>query len=215
MKKKYSYVGVAFIILLFGIYVVRNFDKHVAGEELYKFEKVPDFEFVNQNGQTITNKDYEGKVYVVEFFFTTCPTICPIMNQKMLTIQSEFFGNPDFGIASISITPEIDTPQVLKDYADSYGITHQHWHLLTGQSEEVVYALSNKGFQLYAGKDGDEVHGGFEHSGLFALIDKDGYIRSRKDEFGNPIKYYRALEEHQFPDQIQELKEDIKALLNE
>ncbi len=136
------------------------------------------------------------------------------MNQKMLTIQDAFFGNPEFGIASISITPEIDTPEFLKEYAKNNGITHKNWHLLTGKSEEVVYDLSNKGFKLYAGK-GDEDHGGFEHSGLFALVDKDGFIRSRKDEFGNPIMYYRALEEQTFPDQIKELKEDIKLLLNE
>ena len=74
--------------------------------------------------------------------------------------------------------------------------------------------MSNKGFTLYAGK-GDIDHGGFEHSGLFALVDKDGYIRSRKDQYGNPIKFYRALEEQGFPDQIQELKEDIKLLLDE
>ncbi len=215
MKKKYSYVGVALVVLVFGIYTIPKVVKKFQKADLYRFEKVPDFSFTNQDGKTITNKDYEGKVYVVEFFFTTCPTICPIMNQKMLTIQKEFFGNPDFGIASISITPEIDTPKVLKEYAQRLGITHNHWHLLTGQSEEVVYALSNQGFQLYAGKDGDEVHGGFEHSGLFALIDKDGYIRSRKDEFGNPIKYYRAMEEQGFSDQIQELKEDINLLLNE
>ena len=215
MKKKYSYVGIAFIILLFGIYSVPKIAKHFQKADLFQFEKVPAFEFTNQNGETISNESYKGKVYVVEFFFTTCPSICPIMNQKMLTIQNEFFGNPEFGIASISSTPEIDTPKVLKEYAKNLGINHQHWHLLTGQSEEVVYALSNKGFQLYAGRDEAQGHGGFEHSGLFALIDKNGYIRSRKDEYGNPIKFYRALEEHGFSDQIQELKEDIKLLLDE
>lgn len=213
--KKNSYIGIAFIILLFGIYSVPKIVKHFQKSDLHKFEKVPAFEFTNQNGDLINNDSYQGKVYVVEFFFTTCPSICPIMNQKMLTIQNEFFGNPEFGIASISITPEMDTPKVLKEYAKNLGINHQHWHLLTGQSEEVVYALSNTGFQLYAGKDVDQGHGGFEHSGLFALVDKNGYIRSRKDEFGNPIKYYRALEEHGFSDQIQELKEDIKLLLDE
>ena len=215
MNKKYSYVGIAFIILLFGIYSIPKIVKHFQKVDLHQFEKVPSFEFTNQNGETITNESYQGKVYVVEFFFTTCPSICPIMNQKMLAIQNEFFGNPEFGIASISITPDIDTPKVLKEYAKNLGINHQHWHLLTGQSEEVVYALSNKGFQLYAGKDEAQGHGGFEHSGLFALIDKNGYIRSRKDEYGNPIKFYRALEEHGFSDQIQELKEDIKLLLDE
>ncbi|MBU3010485.1 SCO family protein [Polaribacter vadi] len=214
MRKKYSYVGIAFIVLLFGIYTVPKVVDRFKDSDLVKFDKVPDFEFTNQEGKTITNETYKGKVYVVEFFFSTCPTICPLMNKKMLTLQDAFFGNPEFGIASISITPEIDTPKILKDYAKDNGISHKNWHLLTGKSEDVVYALSNKGFKLYAGK-GDESHAGFEHSGLFALVDKNGYIRSRKDEFGNPIMYYRALQEQTFPDQIIELKEDIKLLLNE
>lgn len=214
MKKKYSYVGIAFIILLFGIYTVRNLEKHFQDSGLVTFDKVPDFEFINQEGATITNENYDDKVYVVEFFFSTCPSICPIMNQKMTTIQDAFFGNPEFGIASISITPEIDTPEILKVYAKNKGITHKNWHLLTGKSEEIVFELSNDGFKLPVGK-GVEEHGGFYHSGLFALIDKEGYIRSRKDEYGNPIMYYRALEEQNFPDQIKELKEDIKLLLNE
>lgn len=215
MGKKYSYVGVAFIVLLFGIYTVPKVVNRFKGaDDLHKFNKVPGFEFVNQKGKTITNKDYKGKVYVVEFFFTTCPTICPLMNQQMVVLQNSFLGNPNFGIASISITPEIDTPAVLKEYAKTNGISHKNWHLLTGKSEEVVYALSNKGFKLFAGKGGKD-HAGFEHSGLFALVDKEGYIRSRKDEFGNPILFYRALEEQGFSDQITELKKDIKILLNE
>lgn len=214
MTKKKSYIGITFIILLFGIYAVPKIVNHFKGSGLVKFNQVPEFSFTNQEGKKITNKDYEGKVYVVEFFFSTCPTICPIMNKKMVTIQDAFFGNPEFGIASISITPEIDTPAILKEYAKNHGITHKNWHLLTGKSEEVVYALSNKGFKLYAGK-GDADHGGFEHSGLFALVDKNGFIRSRKDEYGNPIMYYRAIEEQGFEDQIKELKEDIKLLLNE
>ncbi len=214
MSKKYSYIGISFVILLFGIYSIPKIVNRFQDSGLVKFNKVPDFEFTNQEGKTISNKTYEGKVYVVEFFFSTCPTICPIMNKKMLILQDAFFGNPEFGIASISITPEIDTPEILKEYAKNNGITHKNWHLLTGKSDDIVYALSNKGFKLYAGK-GDEEHGGFEHSGLFALVDKEGYIRSRKDEYGNPIMYYRAIEEQTFPDQIKELKEDIKLLLNE
>lgn len=213
-KGKYSYIGISFIVLLFGIYAIPKIVKHFQKADLHTFNKVPDFEFIDQEGNTITNKDYEGKVYVVEFFFTSCPTICPIMNKKMVTIQDEFFGNPEFGIASFSITPEMDTPEVLKNYAKRYKISHKNWHLLTGKSEKVVYDLSNNGFKLYAGK-GEENHGGFEHSGLFALVDKDGNIRSRYDEHGNPIMYYRALDEQGFPDQIQELKQDIKLLLNE
>ena len=233
MKKKYSYIGVSFIILLFGIYVVRNIDSRINDNDLvqadrlnkvdkkgtnrndlYTFNKVPDFEFIDQNGVVISNKDYKGKVYVVEFFFSTCPTICPLMNKKMVTIQDEFASNNNFGIASFSITPEIDTPEILKQYAIDNQISHKNWHLLTGQNEEIVYDLANKGFKLFAGK-GAEDHGGFEHSGLFALVDKEGNIRSRKDEYGNPIMYYRALSEQGFADQVKELKEDIKILLDE
>lgn len=234
MKKKYSYVGIVFIILLFGVYAVPKIIARLSNDDivqndrlnnvkkqstsnpsgLFTYDKVPAFEFVNQQGDTITNANFDNKVYVVEFFFSTCPTICPIMNRKMVTIQNEFEKEDRFGIASISITPDIDTPEVLKEYALRNGITHKNWHLLTGKSDEVVYDLSNKGFKLYVGK-GEESHGGFEHSGLFALVDKNGYIRSRKDAQGNPILYYRALEESGFPDQIKELKEDIKLLLNE
>ena len=97
MNKKYSYIGISFIILLFGIYTVpKVVDRFSNSTDLVKFNKVPDFEFINQEGKIITNDFYEGKVYVVEFFFSTCPTICPVMNQKMLTIQDEFFGNPNF-----------------------------------------------------------------------------------------------------------------------
>ncbi len=232
MKKKYSYIGITLVILLFGSYVVRNVDRRIDENNLidenrlntvekprkesglFTFSKVPNFSFTNQKGALITNKDYEGKVYVVEFFFSTCPTICPIMTRQMLLLQNEFLNQKAFGIASISITPEIDTPEVLKDYAKNQGIIHQNWHLLTGKSEDEVYHLSTEGFRLYAGKSSGG-HGGFEHSGLFALVDKNGYIRSRKDTYGNPILYYRALKEQGFPDQIKELKEDIKLLLDE
>ncbi len=235
MNTKNSYIGIAFIILIFGIYVVRNLDDRISNEtlidenrfkktkrtttknnaNLFTYTDVPPFEFTNQHGQLINNKSFDGKVYVVEFFFSTCPTICPLMNEKMLTIQNAFLNRPDFGIASISITPDIDSPEVLKEYAIRNGITHENWHLLTGKSSDAVFELSNKGFKLYTGIDTDASHGGFEHSGLFALIDKKGRIRSRIDMQGNPILYYRALEENGFPDQIKELKEDIKLLLDE
>ncbi len=235
MSRKNSYIGISFIILIFGIYVVRNLDDRISNDtlidnnrlnstqknnednlsQLFVYDKVPPFEFINQNGETINNDTYLGKVYVVEFFFTTCPTICPIMNDQMLIIQEAFAKNSNFGMASISITPKIDTQEVLKDYAINNGITHKNWHLLSGKSEEEVFNLSNNGFKLYAGIDENIDHGGFEHSGLFALVDKKGVIRSRKDAQGNPILYYRAIEENGFPNQINELKEDIKILLDE
>ena len=114
MNKKYSYIGVSFIILLFGIYVVRNIDRRLNDNDfvqddrlnkvdkksgstnsLFKFNKVPDFEFTNQEGNIITNKTYEGKVFVVEFFFSTCPTICPVMTNNMAKIQNKFLNDED------------------------------------------------------------------------------------------------------------------------
>ena len=213
-KNNYSYIGISFIVLLFGIYSVPKIVKHFQKADLHTFTKVPNFEFINQEGKTITNKDYEGKVYVVEFFFTTCPTICPLMNTQMVSIQDKFLGNPNFGMASFSITPDIDSPKVLKEYANRNKITHNHWHLLTGKPDAYVYNLANNGFKLPTGKGGTD-HGGLYHSGNFALVDKNGFIRSRYDDFGNPIFIYRALDEYQIDNQITELKQDIKLLLDE
>ena len=211
--KKNSYVAITFVILVFGIYAVPKIVDRLFGvDELLKFEKVPTFQFTDQDNQLVSNADYENKVYVVEFFFTSCPTICPRMNENMVKIQNEFYGNPSFGIASISIDPERDSPEVLKAYAVDKGATLKNWHFLTGDKSE-VYAFSNDGFKLYAGENKD-AEGGFEHSGLFALIDKNGYIRSRTVKNGdieNPIKFYNGLEDKE----IQWLKEDIKLLLKE
>ncbi|GAA4800104.1 SCO family protein [Litoribaculum gwangyangense] len=245
-KTNYSYIGIAFIILVFGILfipkivdrisngdVIRNEsrsdyanDKKATVSDLVFIEnngenrKVPNFSFTNQDGNTITNNDYLGKVYIVEFFFTTCPTICPRMNLNLVQIQDTFKNFENFGVASFTINPEYDTPEVLKEYAEKYGITNPNWHLLTGD-KRTIYDLANAGFYIYAAEN-EDVLGGFEHSGNFALIDKNGFIRSRKDEFGNPIIYYKGIitEDEKVNDEgetqeISILKEDIAKLLKE
>ncbi|MGO3181370.1 MAG: SCO family protein [Aequorivita sp.] len=206
MKKSYSYVGISFIILIFGIWAVPKIVDTLSKPDLETFGAVPAFSFTDQNGKTITNKDYDGKVYVVEFFFTTCPDICPIMTENMIKIQNKFLGNPKLAIASFTIDATHDTPEVLKEYAKTKGITKPQWHLLTGDKEK-IFKLANEGFNLYVG-DAPEVEGGFEHSGFFALVDQEGNIRSRKDENGNPIVYYDGLDDKG----IQMLQEDIKQL---
>ena len=205
--KNYSYIGISFVILVFGIWAVPKIVDRFTKPRLAKIGKVPEFSFTNQNQKTITNQSYDNKVYIVEFFFTTCPSICPIMNKNMVKIQDHFFGNPNLGIASLTIDPIKDTPKVLKEYAIQYKITNPNWNLLTG-NKETIYKFANSGFNLYVGEN-PEVGGGFEHSGFFALVDKEGNIRSRFDEQGNPIIYYNGLGD----DGVKMLKEDIKLLL--
>ncbi len=208
MKNK-SYIGISFIILIFGIYAVPKIIDRFNGNDLVVIGPAPKFELTDQHGKKISNKNYEGKVYVAEFFFSTCPSICPIMNRNMVSVQNEFFGNPNFGIVSITINPENDTPEVLKEHAKKLGANSANWHFLTGD-KKYIYSIANSGFNLYAGQN-SKADGGFEHSGLFALIDKEGKIRCRKDDNGNPIMYYDGLEQKG----VNAIKEDIKLLLAE
>jgi protein SCO1/2 len=246
-KSNYSYIGIALTVLVFGIIFiprivdrvtsnditreesrsvsVSNEDRTIRTSDLAFLEingeakKVPSFSFINQDGKIITDQDYLGKVYVIEFFFTTCPTICPRMSRNLVEIQNTFPDNRNFGVASFTINPTHDTPEVLKAYAEKYGITNPNWNLMTGD-EEVIYKLANQGFNLYTAVEA-EAEGGFEHSGNFALIDKNGFIRSRMVN-GNPVIYYNGMisEEEQVDDEGQEqqitmLKEDINKLLSE
>ena len=183
-------------------------------------KKVVDFKFINQNGELISNNDYLGKVYIIEFFFTTCTTICPIMNTNLVHIQNSFTAFPNFGIASFTINPEFDTSEVLKIYANENGINNPNWNLLTGERSE-IYKIANEGFNLYTAASPDFVDG-FEHSGYFAIIDKEGYIRSRVDKFGNPKIYYKGsvdfvekLDSNGEAEEITILKQDILKLLSE
>lgn len=241
--KKYSYIGISFIILIFGIIfipkivnrvkdtsIVKNdrmsADNPVTNEKLSylksegKPRKVPEFAFLDQDSLLITNHDYLGKVYVVDFFFTSCPTICPKMTRNLVYLQNELKDYKNFGTASFTINPKRDSPQILKKYAENYEITNPDWHLLTGDRED-IYDLANAGFYIYAAENPDVV-GGFEHNGYFALVDQEGYIRSRYDATGNPLVYYRGTigveerkDENGEEEQITILLEDIKKLLTE
>jgi len=241
MKNKYSYVWISLVVLVFGILFIPKIVDRIKTDTIVendrinvkdnsqelayvllngKKRRVPSFQFINQDSLLITDNDYKGKVFVVEFFFTSCPSICPIMTNNLVAIQEDFGDSDEFGIASFSITPDYDTPQVLKEYAEKYGITDLDWHLMTGDKEK-IYELANSGFNIFAA-EAPNVPGGFEHSGLFALIDKRGYIRSRVDDYGNPIVYYRGAiaeskgkNDHGETEQIGALREDIRKLLAE
>ncbi|MEP0263615.1 SCO family protein [Dokdonia sp.] len=243
--RKNTYIGIAFIVLIFGIIfipkifrryvnddVVRGGRMHAVGEAeeestdglVYiningKDRRVPEFEFLDQNKDTITEKTYRGKVYLVEFFFTRCPDICIPMNHNLQEIAKLFEGNSNFGIASFSIDPEHDTPEVLKQYASDYGVTNPNWHFMTGNRSDIL-KLSNEGFYLATNTE-EDIENGLYHSGLFALIDQNGFIRSRLDDHGNPKPYYRGfvpmdaiVGEGEEAPEIDILIEDIKKLLN-
>lgn len=228
MLKNKSYIWISLVILVFGIYAVPKIIDKIENNEIVKGDRLdkvsnssnnngklvkigpaPKFELVNQDNVKISNETYKDKVYVLEFFFSTCPSICPKMNQSMLQIEKTFFGNPNFGIVSITIDPEHDTAAVLKAHRELLGVKSSNWNFLTGD-KTYIFDLSNKGFNLYAGQN-NKVKGGFEHSGLFALIDKNGNIRCRKDEFGNPILYYDGLDKKG----VRDIQQDIAILLKE
>ncbi len=240
MKNK-SYIGITLVLLVFGIWAVPKIvegyknNQVVEGDRLNKvvktkdsglrvIDKVPSFSLTNQHNQIISDQALLGKVYVLEFFFSTCPTICPIMNRNLLKVENNFEDHDDLAIISITINPKYDTPEVLKNHSEHLGVTSENWHFLTSESQEVIHNLARK-FNMYVGEN-INAPGGFEHSGLFALIDKNGKIRCREDKYGNPILYYSALnylDEDGFEEDphgeyspgVDAIIEDIEKLLNE
>ena len=227
-----KYIGLILVIIIFGIIFIPKIVSRITNRKIvesnrsqssiplqYVFlngeaKKVPEFAFLNQDSIIISNEDFSKKVYVAEFFFTSCPSICPIMNKNMKRIENRFGKRQDFGIASFSIDPSKDTPSVLKAYAETYDVFSQNWHFLTGEKDK-IYDLANEGFNIFASVN-PRVAGGFEHQGYFALIDKNGFIRCRSDQFGNPIVYYMGIDEQDV--EIQEvdlLIDDIEKLLKE
>ena len=227
-----NYIGLILVIIIFGIIFIPKIVSRITNSKIvesnrsqssiplqYVFlngeaKKVPEFAFINQDSIIISNEDFNKKVYVAEFFFTSCPSICPIMNKNMKRIENRFGKRQDFGIASFSIDPIKDTPSVLKEYAETYDVFSQNWHFLTGEKDR-IYNLANEGFNIFASVN-PRVAGGFEHQGYFALIDKNGFIRCRSDQFGNPIVYYMGVDKEDV--EIQEvdlLIDDIEKLLKE
>ncbi|WP_139785344.1 SCO family protein [Chryseobacterium phocaeense] len=176
---------VIFALLFLGIGVGMGYFK----KNLYTVMKVPDFELTDQNNKKITNKDMLGKVYLVEFFFSRCPTICPVMNRNMRFIEDEI-NSPEFGIISISIDPENDTPAALKEHARMVGAKSPDWHFLTGD-RDYIGKLADQ-FNIYVGDKEDDSES-LNHSGMIALVDKEGNIRCRYNKDHMPILYYSGL----------------------
>ena len=230
--KKYSYIGISFIVLIFGIIVFPKIMDRIENQSINdtkrlsisdklsfikldgKNRKVEDFLFLNQDSLLIGNEDFKGKVYVAEFFFTKCPSICIEMNQNMKVLDELYGNRDDFGIASFTIDPENDTPTTLKKYSELIDVKSKNWHFLTGDKKD-IYELSNNGFNIFSSIN-EAVDGGFEHQGFFALIDKNGYIRSRVNDYGTPLVYYSGITNvNESVQGIDMIKEDIEKLFKE
>lgn len=154
-------------------------DISAAGDTIY--HSIPDFAFVNQLGDTITQRDYDGKIYVSDFFFTSCPTICPVMKSQMLRVYEHFKDDNRVGILSHSIDPRHDTVEVLAAYSSNLGVEGDKWNFVTGD-QDAIYEIAQKSYLTTALEDSTAIEeGGFIHSGAFLLIDMNKNVRGHYD----------------------------------
>ena len=144
-----------------------------------KGHTVADFELINQNGEKITQKEYEDKIYVTDFFFTRCPSICPIMSNNMQKLQNIFLDNDTVKFLSISVTPELDSIPILKEYAKKHGAINNKWNISTGEKKH-IYNLARKSY-FAAVNEGDGGLQDFIHTPNFILVDKQKQIRGVYD----------------------------------
>lgn len=147
--------------------------------------KIGDFSFTNQDGKTITQQEVENKVYVAEYFFTTCQSICPIMNKEMERVYKAYKSEDDFRILSFTVDPDVDTVEQMKRYAIKHGAVGDHWQFLTGEKED-LYSLARKSFFVLKPVEAENLHPGdskndFIHTNNFVLVDRKKRIRGYYD----------------------------------
>lgn len=151
----------------------------VAGQVDTVYHQIPAFRFLNQDSVWVSEKDMAGKIYIADFFFTSCPTICPKMKTQLLRIYERYAENDVIRILSHSIDPTYDTPSVLKQYATRLQVKSPRWNMLTGD-KAAIYKLGEKSYMVTAQEDKNEA-GGFVHSGAFILVDKNRHVRGIYD----------------------------------
>lgn len=150
--------------------------QHIANK---KEHHIADFAFTNQNGKTITQKDYEGKIYVADFFFTTCQTICPMMTDNMTWLQTQIKNKPEVMLLSHSVTPDIDSVSVLKKYAQEKGVIDSKWNLVTGNKKDIYYIARKSYLAVKTGKP-EELYD-MVHTENFVLVDSKRRVRGFYD----------------------------------
>lgn len=144
-----------------------------------KYHTIADFSFTNQNGKTITQKDYEGKIYVADFFFTTCKSICPKMTTNLVDVQKAFLDNPKVKLLSFTVMPDIDSVSILKDYAKINGVVNTKWNLVTGD-KKAIYTMARKSFLAVKQGKPDEIYD-MVHTENFVLVDSKKRVRGFYD----------------------------------
>ena len=143
------------------------------------YHTIGDYSFLNQDSMLVTPDTFKDKIYIADFFFTSCPTICPVMKTQMLRVYEEFHENDEVAILSHTIDPEYDTVALLHDYAERLGVESDTWHFVTGDKED-IYDIGQSSYMVTAMED-EEEPGGFLHSGAFILVDKEKRIRGIYD----------------------------------
>ncbi len=164
------------------VYSPAMVNEELVAEEIQhvrKYHTIADFSFTNQNGKTITQEDYKDKIYIADFFFTTCPTICPIMTKNMAAIQAKIIDDPEVLLLSHSVTPQIDSVAQLKKYAVEKGVVDAKWNLVTGPKKD-IYEIARKSY-LAVKTDGDGGPFDMIHTENFILVDKERRIRGFYD----------------------------------
>ena len=163
------------------------------------YHTVSNFSFVNQDSTTVTPETFDDKIYVTDFFFTSCPTICPVMKKQMLRVYEAFKDNDEVAILSHTIDPEYDTVGLLHDYAERLGVSSPSWQFVTGEKDS-IYNIALKSYMVTAAEE-EQAPGGFIHSGAFILVDKDKRIRGMYDGT--------------VPEQVDVMINDMRRLLKE
>jgi protein SCO1 len=204
MKKRIQISVLFIIVFAISFSCVKEKSLPILGERDFNgtdtvYHHIPEFNFQNQDSVNVSNETFRGKIYISDFFFTTCPTICPIMKTQMLRIYEVFKDDPQILLLSHTIDPEHDNVQVLHDYAERLGVDNNKWHFVTGDMDQ-IYTIARKGYFTSTAVD-TTVPGGFLHSGAFLLVDKQQRIRGQ----------YDGTKE----DQVDQLIKDIKKLKKE
>ncbi|WP_316820905.1 SCO family protein [Pedobacter gandavensis] len=143
------------------------------------FRPIPAFKLFNQDSIVVTEKDFDGTIYVADFFFTSCPTICPTMHRNLMKVYEKYKGNPEVKLASHTIDVKYDTPSRMKAYASKLGVDGRQWEYLWGSRDE-IYALAERNY-LVAAQEDKNAPGGFIHQGYLVLVDKEKRIRGAYD----------------------------------